>query len=60
MLRKVVTKYLLRLTDAEFARFVGGIKIVRQVRRDGLEQSKNVMTISTIAFGVEFIKEKQS
>ncbi len=59
MLRKVVTKYLMGLSDPEFARFVGGIKLLRQVRRDGLEQSRNVMTISTVAFGVEFIKEKR-
>lgn len=59
MLRRAVVKYLLKLSDEEFAIFVGRIKLLRQVRRDGLEESKNVMTIRTIAFGVEFVRTKQ-
>lgn len=60
MLRKIVVKYLLRLSDADYARFVGSVSLFRKVRRDGLEESRNAMSIHTIAFRVEFVAKKKS
>lgn len=58
MLRKAAVKYLMGLSDEEFAMIVGKCRLLRIIRRDGVEEAKNSYSFIVTSHLVEQSKTK--